>query len=322
MLFDQVGTEATPPPVRGLRRFLVMDEHASDLGRRRFRQGAARHVLEDAEKNYVFGFNAVLSRDVPRIDDISLEQRGFAYEGAAAACAALDLLTLGRGRRLRALLDGPALHFQQAAHLGAGRGHALLRVRPLRGVKGGHPLLRWLAMDGFGFQLGLTQTDRLVGERSLPDLPTRAHCALFDQGLGRLLWYHDCASPDDLAITLAGYPASRRGDLWIGLGFAATYVGGAGPDGLWRLAEHAGADGFRPHLAQGCAFAAASMTLGERLPDHVELAVPILAGTAAEDAGAWVAGALSVLDSDPYTHDEFLAWQAHTRRAWKRRHPD
>ncbi|TMR92508.1 DUF1702 family protein [Nonomuraea basaltis] len=319
---EQARAEPTLTPAKGLRRFLAKDPLESDLGRRRFRlrAGASRTVFTNAEKSYVFGFNAVMSREVEKVEEIPDEQRPFGYEGAAAACTMLDLLTLTRGRRLHELLAGPAQHHRHAAYLGVGRGYALLRLRPVRGARRAHSLLRWLAVDGFGFQWSLARADRMVGERTMPDLLTRAHCAVFDQGLGRLLWYHDCASPDDVAARIAGYPAVRRGDLWSGIGFAAAYTGGAEADELWWLTEHAGADGFRAHLAQGCAFAVAARLRSGALPDHAAQAVPILAGAEPEEAASWTDRALIALGHEARTHEDFRSWQSQTRHSWTRRH--
>lgn len=323
---DQVRTHPAAEPqvsrARGLRRFLAKDPLESDLGRRRFRSrgGPSRRVFTKAESSYVFGYNAVMSRETEKIEEIPHEQRPFGYEGAAAACTVLDLLTLTRGRRLHELLAGPAQHHRHAAYLGAGRGYALVRLRPVWGARRAHPLLRWLAVDGFGFQLALTRTDRLVGERTMPDLLTRAHCAVFDQGLGRLLWYHDGASPDDAATRIGGFPAPRRADLWSGVGFAATYTGGAEADELWWLTEHAGADGFRAYLAQGCAFAVAARLRSGELPAQVARAVPILAGTDPEEAAAWTDQALIALGHEAHTHEDFQRWQSQIRRSWSRRH--
>ncbi|MEO3870369.1 DUF1702 family protein [Nonomuraea sp. B12E4] len=319
---DQVGIHPALSPVRGLRKFLAKDPLESDLSRRRFRlrAGTSRTAFINAEKAYVFGYNAVMSREVEKIEEITAEHRTFGYEGAAAACTVLDLLTLTRGRRLHELLTGPAQHHRHAAYLGAGRGYALVRLRPVRGARRAHPLLRWLAVDGFGFQWSLSRADRMIGERTMPDLLSRAHCAVFDQGLGRLLWYHDSASPDEVAARISGYPAGRRADLWSGIGFAATYAGGAEADELWWLAEHAGSDGFRAHLAQGCAFAVAARLPSGALPEHVARAVPILAGTEPEEAAAWTDRALIALGHQAHTHEDFRTWQSQTRRSWTRRH--
>ncbi|MEU7861960.1 DUF1702 family protein [Nonomuraea sp. NPDC049141] len=317
---EQDRTEPTLSPVHGLRKLLLRERSEADLARRRFRlrQGHCRVVVEGAERSYLFGFNAAVSREVCKIDEMSPEQRSFAYEGAGAACTVLDLLTMTRGRRLHELLAGPAQLHPHAVHVGAGRGYALLRLRPMWGVRQTHPLFRWLAVDGFGFQWSLARADRMVGERTMPDLLTRAHCAIFDQGLGRLLWYHECASPDDVAARIASFPAGRRGDLWSGVGFAATHTGGANADELWWLTDHAAADGFRAHLAQGCAFAVSAGLQAGTLPGHVAQAAPILAGAEPDEAGAWAEGALIELGHDPHTHEDFQSWRAHTRRAWAR----
>ncbi|WP_157250725.1 DUF1702 family protein [Nonomuraea typhae] len=319
---DQVRTEQTPSPARGLWRFLEKDPIEADLGRRRFRlrAGQAPGVLTAAEKSYVLGFNAVLSQEIHVVGRLPYEQQPFGWEGAAAAATALDLITLTRGRRLHELLAGPAQSHPYAAHVGAGRAHALLRLPPTWGLRRAHPLLRWLAIDGYGFQRSMVKADLMVGERAMPELALRAHCAIFDQGLGRLLWYHDCASPDDVAARVAAYPVPRRADLWSGIGFAACHTGGAEADELEQLAVYAGADGFRQHLALGGAFACAAWMAAGVLPEHAEVAAPILAGAPAEEAGTWPDAALVALGHDPHTHDDFLSWRAQTRRVWARRH--
>ncbi|GAA3315412.1 DUF1702 family protein [Nonomuraea dietziae] len=318
---NQLRIEPINPPAQGLRRLLSKDPAEADLGRRRFRlrAGQARATLERAERSHIFGYNAVLSHETGKIDDLPAEQRGFAYEGAATACATLDLLTMSRGRRTHELLAGLAVRHQHAAHLGIGRAYARLRLRPLWGFGACHPLLRWLAVDGFGFQRSLTHADRMVGERSMPDLLTRAHRAIFDQGLGRLLWFHDCACPEDVAARVAEFPAGRRADLWSGVAFAATYVGGADPDELCGLAAHASADGFRAHVSQGAAFAIATRLQEGHVPEQAAHAVQLLTGAEPEQAASWTDTALIALGHDPHTHEDFQAWHAHTRRALTRR---
>ncbi|MFB4267734.1 DUF1702 family protein [Nonomuraea sp. GTA35] len=319
---DQARTEPTLSAASGLRRLLAKDPLESDLSRRRFRHrgGASRTVFTKSERSYVFGYNAVMSREVEKVEEIPQAQRPFAYEGAAAACTMLDLLTLTRGRRLHELLAGPAQHHRHAAYLGAGRAYALLRLRPVWGARRAHPLLRWLAVDGFGFQWSLSRADRMVGERTMPDLLTRAHCAVFDQGLGRLLWYHECGAPDDVSARIGGYAIPRRADLWSGVGFAAAYTGGAEADELWWLTERAGADGFRAYLAQGCAFAVAARLRSGELPEHAAQAAPILAGADPEEAASWTDRALIALGHEAHTHEDFQRWQSQTRGSWTRRH--
>lgn len=318
-LLDQVWTEPASTKPRGLRRLLALEPAEAELARHRFRlrPGPARVILEGAEKSYIFGFNCALAGDTGMIEGVAPDQRGFACEGAAAASVLLDLATPARGRRLNELLAGPAKCHPHAVHLGAGRAYARFPLR--RGFSRLHPLLRWVALDGYGFQRALSQADRTVGRRVMPSLRTRAECAIADQGLGRLLWFHECAAPEDVASRIWSFPATRRGDLWSGAAFAATSVGGADSDELCSLAFHASADGFRAHLAQGSAFAAAAMLRSGHLPAHAAQAVQLLAGTEADDAAARVDRALIALGHDPRTAEDYLSWRAHTRKAFTRR---
>ncbi|NUT39676.1 MAG: DUF1702 family protein [Thermoactinospora sp.] len=297
----------------------MMEPAEAELARYRFRlrPGPSREILERAEKSYIFGFNSALADETHTIDTISPDQRGFAYEGAASACTLLDLATPTRGRRLHELQTGPAKRHSHAVHLGAGRAYARVPVR--RTFARLDPLLRWAALDGYGFQRALTLTDQTVGRRIMPSLRTRAECAIADQGLGRLLWFHECAAPEDVAARIWSFPAMRRGDLWSGAGFAATSVGGADSDELCSLAFHASTDGFRAHLAQGSAFAAAAALRSGHLPAHTAQAVQLLTGAEADDAAARVDRAMIALGHDPRTADDYLSWRAHTRKAFTRR---
>ncbi|WP_425568088.1 DUF1702 family protein, partial [Nonomuraea rubra] len=91
--------------------------------------GASRTVFTKSERSYVFGYNAVMSREAEKAEELPEDQRPFAYEGAAAACTLLDLLTLTRGRRLHELLAGPAQHHRHDRLPRRRRAYALLRLR-------------------------------------------------------------------------------------------------------------------------------------------------------------------------------------------------
>ncbi len=293
--------ETTPPAVGS-----AGGADPADRRSRRPRRPAP-DVLEAAEKSFARGFAAALSRTLDRLEAVPADQLGFACEGAAAASAILDQITLSRGRRLQALLAGPAVRHSHAVYLGAGRAYARLRLRS--GWSRLHPLQRWAALDGLGFQLALTH------RAEEPRLRSRAERAVADQGLGRFLWHEAGASPDAVAARIAAFPAARRGDLWSGVGYAATVVGGADAADLSALSLRARADGFRIRLAQGSAFAAAAALRSGHLPRATAQAVPVLAGIEPEDAAARVDRALIALGHDPHACHDYLAWQSHTRRA-------
>ncbi|WP_141704236.1 DUF1702 family protein [Planobispora rosea] len=305
--------------LRALRGPLRQDPGRGDFGRLRFRLGPARGHLEAAVLSFLTGFNAVIAGEAERIDDLGEEVRGFAYEGAGMACATLDVLTLTGGRRLRALLSGQGVRYPHMIHSGAGCAYARLRLRPTWGVRAVHPLLRWLAFDGFGFHRGLFAADRTVGRRRTPRLMDRTRWAIFDQGLGRALWFHECAGADDVVLRLAEFPAGRRADLWSGIGMAAAYAGGAAPDDLERLAGAAAEAGFHAHLAQGAAFACAARLISGAVPGHTAAAAPVLCGAEVDEAAGWTDTALIALGHNAYSGEHYQAWRAGVRKAWSRR---
>ncbi|MBB2914003.1 hypothetical protein FHS43_005312 [Streptosporangium becharense] len=292
------------------------------FGPRRFRLGPAREQLETARRSFLAGYDAVLAGRAERIDDLREDLRGFAYEGAGAACATLDVLTLTGGRRLRELLNGPGMRYPHLVHLGTGSAYARMRLRPMWGVRAVHPLLRWLAFDGFGFHRGFVAADRTVGRQRTAGLMDRTKRAIFDQGLGRLLWFHECAGVDDVALRVAEFPPGRRADLWSGVGMAAAYTGGASAADLERLAAAAAEDGFRAHLAQGCALACAARLIAGTVPEHTVAAAPALCGAEVDEAGGWTDAALVALGHNAHSGDHYQAWRSGIRKAWARRDRD
>lgn len=311
-----------------------------DFGRRRFRLrgGPARGRLEDSGRAFLEGFNeAVAGPGGDRLGEalaaVPGEFRGFAAEGAGMGCAVLDLVTLSGGRRLRALLEGPAADYPHLVHVGAGAAFARLGLRPWHLLRAGEPLLRWLALDGYGFYQGFFHADRVVGAQAVEPWFGGPRRAVRDQGLGRALWFHECADPEAVALRIAEFPTGRRADLWAGVGLAATYAGGCDADELAALAVAAGS--HRAHLAQGSAFAAAAHARsGLPLPAHCERGTLALAGAPAGTAAAWTDSALATLgtgggvaaifgeatagagQSAPTDIAAYQAWRAGIRRRW------
>lgn len=302
-----------------MRRLLHQDPVQVDFERRGFRLGPARATLEAAGQAFLTGFNAVndtgdLDAAAVRIGALPPDRQGFAYEGAGMACAVYDVLTLSRGARLHALLRGPGRDYPHLVHVGAGWAFARLRLRPWAMPAALDPLLRWLSWDGYGFHQAFFATERtLVGQRVERGV-TGPRRAIRDQGLGRALWFAECATADPIAARIACFPPDRRGDLWSGIGLAATYAGGAGTDEMARLARHAG--DHRADLAQGAAFACAARLRSGIVPVHTQVAVTVLAEVDHERAAAWTDEAMRDVAS---TVEGYQRWRAGIRRLWSSR---
>ncbi|WP_409465055.1 DUF1702 family protein [Amycolatopsis sp. GA6-003] len=305
-----------------LARALRQHPRQVDFGLRRFRlrPGPARGVLESSGRAFLTGLNASVEPDPGalgrQVSALEPELRGFAFEGAGMGCALLDLLLPVRRGRVAALLNGPAADYPHLVHVGVGWAYARLRLRPSRNA-GTDPLLRWLAWDGFGFHQGFFHPDRAIGRRRVEPGIGRGPRQIRDQGLGRALWFCECADPDGVALRIAEFPVGRQADLWSGIGLAATYAGGADAAELARLTDLSGP--FRAHLAQGCAFACAARRVSGIVPAHTDKAAEVLAGVSTDAAADWTDRALGRCAPSPSTLADYQRWRAEIRYLWERK---
>jgi hypothetical protein len=287
------------PRGRLLRAALGIAPAEATFARRGFTaaDAAARGRLERVGAAFVGGYNAALEADADelpaRLDEAGAELRGFAYEGAAMALALLDALTPWRRGRVAAFLRGAGEPHAYMVHVGAGWALARLRRR-LDGVpRGMDPLLGWLAADGYGFHEGYFHPRRHVDRLALPRRASGYALRVFDQGLGRSLWFVHGADPARVAAAIARFAHARRADLWSGAGLACAYAGGSRPGAAEALAAAAGP--HRPALAQGAAFAAGARRRAGNPAAHTDTACRALCGAGADVAAAAAAAALDGL---------------------------
>ena len=264
------------------------------FSKRRFR-GDAEAVKERLEKVgqcFVGGYHAALEDDrrplplAARIDaEVEHEFHGFAYEGAGMALALLDTLLPGRRDRLARFLAGPGNAHAYIVHVGAGWILARLPLSPGRLLaRLEDPVLRWLALDGYGFHEGFFRWPRSIERRKIPRKLDGYARRGFDQGLGRSLWFVNGADVRLIPRTIAAFPEHRQADLWSGAGLACAYAGGRDRADVESLRQAAGP--HRPSLAQGAAFAAKARERAGNLAGHTELACQVICGTSAVQAAA------------------------------------
>jgi hypothetical protein len=249
----------------------------------------------------VQGYHAALDDEalealVTRLNTVADELRGFAYEGAAMALTLLDTLTPWKQRRLQAFLEGPGAPHIYIAHAGVGWGLALLHRRVGSALAQLDPILRWLAVDGYGFYHGYFHWPRSVSGHVIPSRLAGYAYHAFDQGLGRSLWFVDGADVTRIPATIATFPPLRHADLWSGVGLACAYAGIVNRLALETLRDAAGL--YRPHLAQGAAFAATARQRAGNSADHTELACLVLCGLSATDVAHITDAALQDLPPD------------------------
>ncbi|MBI1757936.1 MAG: DUF1702 family protein [Actinobacteria bacterium] len=254
-----------------------------------------------------------------RLDLVDPEQRGFAYEGATMALTILD--AAGRGDRTRDLLLGPGQPHIFLAYIGIGFAMARLprplwkKVLPDLTGTPYHPTMSWLAVDGYGFDRAYFDTRRWVDEQRVPKpYPWQGSPDYFpravDQGIGRALWFIHGAQPDRVAVAVGRFPGHRQADLWSGVGLAATFAGGCGPDGLVTLRREAGA--HQAELAQGAVFAARARAFAGFVPPHSEASLAVLTGRSADEAVA-LADGCAVAASTAGPHPPYETWRRNVR---------
>jgi len=264
---------------------------------------------------FLEGYNTALSEWRPErlaegLDGVHPETRGFAYEGAAMGIALQDMLLPGRRRRLREFLEGPGETHAYMVLVGMGWALARLRRRVAGVPAGQDPLLGWLCIDGYGFHEGFFRPRRSFAARRVPDRVTGHARRVFDQGLGRSLWFVEGGAPVAIADRIRAFPEERRADLWSGIGLAACYAGGVERKSLETLVALAGA--HSSSVAQGAAFAAKTRTKAGNATPETERACAVLCRTSVVEAARATDAARERLGA--VTPDSYQGWRDALRR--------
>jgi len=112
--------------------------------------------------------------------------------------------------------------------------------------------------DGCGYYDGSFKHRRTVTNKELPVYLPAAALPMYDQGIGRSIWYTQKADIHMIHRKIETFATNRRADLWRGVGIAVAYVGGCDDADLKILLQYAATNGFQ--LACGAALAARSRT--------------------------------------------------------------
>ena len=246
--------------------------------------------LEKIGTSFLDGYHSALfANDLMdlenKLENMEAPYRGFSFEGAAMSLALLDQLSALKKNRVSDFLQGAADKHIYMVHVGVGWALARLwwtRHRILQSISNLDSLLKWLAIDGFGFHEGYFSPLRYFNSKiSLNWLPEYAQRA-FAQGLGRSLWFVEGASVEHISRTISRMPEKMRADLWSGIGLACAYAGGAEVEAVEKLKTLS--QSYLPFVAQGVAFAAKTRLRAENPAVHTETACQIICGLSINEA--------------------------------------
>jgi hypothetical protein len=294
--------------LRAIRRFLLGIAPEQATCTRRGFQTETVHIqnhLDQIGRTFLAGYHAVLDDDHPtaflqRLNAAEPQYRGFAYEGAAMALTVLDRLMPWSRRqkmvRLQTFLSGAGAAHTYMIHVGTGWALTRLPWRTAWPPVWLDPLLGWLAVDGYGFHQGYFDWPQFIKQQRVPQQLSLYARRIFDQGLGRSLWFVTGANVERIAQTITTFPPTRQTDLWSGIGLACAYAGGTERDQIQRLCKVAQA--YHPALAQGVAFAAKARCRAGNLVPHTAWACEAVCGVSPDIAAGITDAALIDLPPD------------------------
>jgi enediyne biosynthesis protein E3 len=276
--------------------------------------------LEGIGRAFISGYNLALEASdlhglAHAINSFGPQRTGFAFEGAAMGLALTDHLGWGARNRWREFLEGPGAFHKYMLYVGYG--WALARLPWLRhrlaSVLSRHRVIeKWLMVDGYGFHEGYFHPERSFDRQKRPARVRGDAARVFDQGLGRCLWFYCGADVERVANCVDRFHPSRRADLWSGLALAVTYAGGATQSEIIKLYKNAA--GFEAHLAQGSAFAAQARMFGNLDVPHTGVATRIFCGGDAVEAAAATDEALSSIGADAGSYESYEQWRSAIRK--------
>jgi enediyne biosynthesis protein E3 len=303
--------------IHPLRRFLSLSPDEASFRKRGFLETdrEKRLTLEAAGEAFIGGYNAALAADrvddaLRHIDTVSPLRRGFAAEGAAMGFAIADALPFQQPR-LPEYIRASECEFSYLTHVGAGWALARVPWRRARILAPLDPVHHWLAFDGLGFHDAYFYHRHTLG--GWRRLRTGYASHVYDQGIGRALWFVSGGSVAAATRLIAGFPSRRQSDLWSGLGLAMAYAGPANGDEIDEANGNAGE--FRPLFALGVAFACEARALARHIPAYTDLAARIVSGASAEALSALTRDVRKNLPATDADAPPYEIWQCRVAAA-------
>jgi hypothetical protein len=234
------------------------------------------------------------------------ESAGVFLEGASMGSVLADHFMPWSTDRWKRLSKAAMERHPYEVHTGHGMALAVLGAKADRVLRRKHfdTLWDWFIVDGFGFQTGLLNIDRCFNEqwRPLERHLTPHGWQVFDQGLGRCLWFVSGGDVESILKSLEKFSKDRQRDLLIGLGVAATHTGGASTDSLKALKKAAGK--HARYLAAGAAVAAHVRWKAGTRAEITDQTCVVLTGMSSQSAAELVEWAVN--ESGSNSHSE---WQ-------------
>lgn len=182
--------------------------------------------------------------------------RSIAYESASMAIAIKNFETGSFPEEWLAFASGAARAHTAQVYVGLGWAIAKLNLPFLETVKELDINMYFRIADGCGYYDGSFRRRRTVLSRQLPVYLPAGAMPMYDQGVGRSIWYWAKTDINKIHSLIETFAVGRQADLWRGIAIAIAYVGGCNEEDLKTLLHFAGINGHQ--LAYGATLAARS----------------------------------------------------------------
>ncbi len=197
------------------------------------------------------------------LENTEKEFSSIAYESASMAIALNNFETDTFPHEWLLFANGAAAAHQAQVYVGLGWAISKFNFPFLTAVEKLHSRFYFRIADGCGYYDGSFKRRQTVVNKQLPAYLPAAAMPMYDQGIGRSIWYTQKADIYKIRSTIETFEANRHADLWRGVGIAIAYVGGCDDEDLKTLLEYAAANRFQ--LACGAALAARSRTMANTM---------------------------------------------------------
>ena len=194
------------------------------------------------------------------------EFSSIAYESASMAIALKDFEADTFPHEWLLFANGPAAAHHAQVYVGLGWAIAKSNVPFLTAVEKLNTQFYFRIADGCGYYDGSFKHRQTILNQQLPAYLPAAAMPMYDQGIGRSIWYTEKTDVHQIRTKIESFAAGRHADLWRGVGIAVAYVGGCDDADLKILLQYAAINGFQ--LACGAALAAGSRLMANTMtPD-------------------------------------------------------
>ena len=197
------------------------------------------------------------------LENTEKEFSSIAYESASMAIALKSFERDTFPNEWLLFADGSAAAHQAQVYVGLGWAIAKCNLPFLSAVKNLGSKFYFRIADGCGYYDGSFKHRRTVTNKELPVYLPAAALPMYDQGIGRSIWYTEKTDIHKICSTIETFAPDRHADLWRGVGIAVAYVGGCNDADLKTLLQYAATNGFQ--LACGAALAARSRTMANTM---------------------------------------------------------